>query len=298
MRMLNSWLIVSFFVALAIFALVGPARAVTVPYTVDGSGPMHFPGPVTPPANAPWGPNGYPGDTVELLPYSGGLDLTPGTHIQKINTLAWTVDYTYAGTATDPNAWSELTFNVNAPRTISFGASADVLNQTGLLDCNWDTDYLSFAAGSTTALFVQGYRVRITPLLIAPIDAGGSANPPWVQPQKNMTAQFDVDLAFPGDANLDGTTDNADLGTLLANYDRPGGWTQGDFSGDGWVGNEDLGILLANYDRGYGVPILSSSVSLTTTPEPSSFLLLAIAAAAAVGYVCLTRRFREKANAA
>jgi hypothetical protein len=66
--------------AATVMASVLTASAVmTVTYTVDGVAPQQFAGLVTPPADAPWGPNGYPGDTVELQAYTGSLDLTPGT---------------------------------------------------------------------------------------------------------------------------------------------------------------------------------------------------------------------------
>ena len=118
-------------VLVGLFALVvaSPASADTISITVGGTGPLQFPSSVTPPANAPWGVNGYPGDTVELTGTTFDLELTPGTSIHKINTLLWTVDYTYGGTATDPSAWADLFFDFNLSRTISLGA--DPLQQPG-----------------------------------------------------------------------------------------------------------------------------------------------------------------------
>lgn len=42
-------------------------------FTVSGWGPTAFPAPTTPPSDAPWGPDGYPGDTVEMDSYAGSL---------------------------------------------------------------------------------------------------------------------------------------------------------------------------------------------------------------------------------
>jgi hypothetical protein len=185
------------FVLTAIFTLLclgGIAHAVTVGYTVAGWGPTQYPASTTPPDNAPWGVNGYPGDTLELQTYTGTLDLTPGTSTQKIDTLLWTIDYTYGGTATDLNAWSDLSFIVTAPRNISFNAGPiGSLSQTGLLKATWDNDYVSFFDGSMTTLFVQGYKVDITPIGFGEI--GGSnfdGSNPWVQPPSDIMARFDV----------------------------------------------------------------------------------------------------------
>jgi hypothetical protein len=178
-------------------ALAGPAAAVTVSYTVDGWGPTSYPGTVTPPANAPWGVNGYPGDTVELLTYTDTIDLYDGaSHTKKINTLLWTVDYTYAGT--DDGGWAQLQHVIDANRGISFtGGPVGTLSQTGLLENNWDNDFLSFSQGSVTSFVVGGYRVDVTPLVVAPAGAGGSGGNPWVQPPRDMMAQFVVTELAP-----------------------------------------------------------------------------------------------------
>jgi hypothetical protein len=187
--------------------LASPAGAVSVSYTVGGVGPTQYPGPVTPPANAPWGPNGYPGDTVYLEAYQGLLDLTPGTQVLKINTLFWTIDYTYAGTATDPTAWSDLAFTVGAPRLMSVFNSNAPLAQTGSLQVTWDNDFLSFAPGSTTdfnvSILGMLYVVHVTPLALEP--AAGNFElckditclAPWFQPMRDVMAEFVVEAPVP-----------------------------------------------------------------------------------------------------
>jgi len=172
-------------------ALAGPAAAVTVSYTVDGWGPTQFPGPLTAPPDAPWGPNGYPGDTVELQTYTGNLNLTPGTYTQQINTLLWKIDYTYGGT---PEPWPDMNLSSNAVRNISFGGvPAGTLNQDVDLRVNYYNDYLGLDAGSTVTFYVQGYRVDVTPLGLP--EVGGSnfdGSNPWVQPSREVDARFDV----------------------------------------------------------------------------------------------------------
>lgn len=181
-------------IALVGLLLGSPAYADSISYTVGGwSG--QFPGSVTPPAGATWGPTGYPGDTVALEGYTGTLDLTPGTYVQKINTLLWTINYTYAGTETDPDAWSDLSFDLTLARSIQFGGlggPSAQLTQPGLLNVTWDNDFLSVSPGSMVSLLIPGYQIDITPL---GLEVGGSnfeGSNPWVQPNQDIMARFVV----------------------------------------------------------------------------------------------------------
>lgn len=116
-------------------ALASPVAAVTVSYSVGGAGPTLYPGPVTPPAGSPWGPTGYPGDMVEFQTYTSTLDLVPGTFVKQIGTLLWSIDYTYAGTATCwdyPACWTApLLHIVSALRSMSVGTASGALAQSG-----------------------------------------------------------------------------------------------------------------------------------------------------------------------
>lgn len=157
-----------------------PPYADTGTYTVGG-GSRQFSGLITPPAGAPWGPNGYPGDTAALQAYTGTLDLAQATSLQKINTRLWTMNYTAAGTATDPEDWSNLSFDLNLARSVQFGRSggpsAD-LTQAGKLEVTRDNDFLSVShspQGSTASPFTPGYQTDITPL--DPPQVGGSSFP-------------------------------------------------------------------------------------------------------------------------
>lgn len=164
------------------------AGAATINYTVSGWGPNQYPASITPPANAPWGVDGYPGDTVELAAYTGTLDLTPGSYSLKINTLAWTIDYTYGGTETDPEAWSDVLFNFSAVRNISFDASpAGSIGQNGSLNCTWDGDFLDFSNGAGSTFIVGGFQVSVTPLALSQYGWNLGA-----QTQQNVMAEFVV----------------------------------------------------------------------------------------------------------
>ena len=177
---------------LSAFCVGGTAQAQSVSYSVSGW-QQQFPASVTPPADAPWGPAGYPGDTVTFAKYTGTLDLTVGTSVQKVNSLLWNIDYTYGGTATDPNAWSDVSSNINAARNISFdGGPSGSLNQTGTLLNTWENDYLTFNQGSTTSFVVQGYQVKVTALGLATSGTNFDGTNPWSQPGGDMYATFTV----------------------------------------------------------------------------------------------------------
>jgi hypothetical protein len=169
-------------------ALASPVFAETVSYTVGGYWGQ-FPYEVPPPASCPFGLNGYPGDLVELQEYTGTLDLTPGTYILKINTVLWTINYTFAGTedCCEWECWSELQFTVDAARSMSVGATNGALAQIGLLEVNWDDDYLSFASGSTTTFMVGTYLVHVTPLPLAREHGLGAGAPPIQSPRERIT---------------------------------------------------------------------------------------------------------------
>ena len=61
---------------------------------------------------------------------------------------------------------------------------------------------------------------------------------------------YPVTSACVGDLDGDGTTGQADLGILLADWGCTGGDCVGDLDGDGSTGQPDLGILLADWGCG------------------------------------------------
>jgi formylglycine-generating enzyme len=78
-------------------------------------------------------------------------------------------------------------------------------------------------------------------------------------------------IAFPADANLDGTVDVGDLSVVLTNFDKSGmTWSQGDFDSNGTVDIADLAKLLTNYDKSVG----ASAGGIKAVPEPSAVMLL------------------------
>lgn len=180
-------------IPLALLVLASPALGLTINYDIGGTGPMQFPADTQPPDNAPWGPDGYPGDTVEFEGYVGSVTLEVGeTVIQKINTLHWIIDYTYGGTEDDPDDWSDLQFPFDAERSVALnGVASGAIDQEGLLEVTWFNDYLTIYEGPSRYFFLDRYRLEITPLGLA--RQGGTnfnGGNPWTQPDRDVMGQF------------------------------------------------------------------------------------------------------------
>jgi hypothetical protein len=213
-KLMKTARIVKFSLTAAILGMVfvSPAAAETVSYTVGGWGPQQFPAPTPPPDYCPWGSDGYPGDTVELEEYTGTLELAPGTYVLKINTLLWTIDYTYGGTETDCDDWSDVFFTLDVARSIEVGGESGALTQSGSLQCTWENDFLAFAEGPTTVLTVGEYEVNVTPLLFGPQEGVfDKCDFPCAQPPYDLWARFVVE-GGPASAQA------ASWGTVKAYY--------------------------------------------------------------------------------
>ena len=84
---------------------------------------------------------------------------------------------------------------------------------------------------------------------------------------------FLLNPVVPGDANLDGMVDAADLNELALNWRSTAvdGWVQGDFTDDGIVNAADLNQLALNWHSGVNPAAAGHAV-----PEPSGIVLAAI----------------------
>ncbi|HEX4055732.1 MAG TPA: trypsin-like serine protease [Tepidisphaeraceae bacterium] len=65
--------------------------------------------------------------------------------------------------------------------------------------------------------------------------------------------QIEVKYTLYGDANLDGTVNSVDFGSLAANFGKSAKvWDQGDFDYDGTVNSIDFGLLAGNFGKSAG----------------------------------------------
>lgn len=96
---------------------------------------------------------------------------------------------------------------------------------------------------------------------------------------------------IPGDVDLDGDVDLADLSVLAASYGLSDGgvWTAGDFDLDGDIDLADLAVLAANYDEGSSAAL--TAFQSVVVPEPSAL----IASFCALPFL-FPRRLRARAN--
>ncbi len=97
-----------------------------------------------------------------------------------------------------------------------------------------------------------------------------------------MNHKITVESTLYGDANLDNVVDGNDLGDVLANFNKTGGWNQGDFNYDGNINGADLGVVLANFNK--------SVSALNAVPEPSTLLLTFVGLAGPLAYAWRNRK--------
>jgi hypothetical protein len=98
---------------------------------------------------------------------------------------------------------------------------------------------------------------------------------------------------LPGDANLDGQVDVADLGILASHWQLTGFWTDGDFDNSGLIDVADLGTLASNWQAG----VESFNAAVRALPPgivvPEPVLLVPLLAAQ---LLTRTPRFRSRAR--
>ncbi|HSV15564.1 MAG TPA: PEP-CTERM sorting domain-containing protein, partial [Tepidisphaeraceae bacterium] len=133
-----------------------------------------------------------------------------------------------------------------------------------------------------------------TTLPVANVKSAMSANTLFTSSTGGVLGYMDtgsgtteVRFTLPGDTNLDGAVDVADLGALATSYGTTAGalWAQGDANGDGAVNVADLGLVATNYGQSIGagtVDASSAAVASSTAvvagsasvPEPTSLGLI------------------------
>jgi hypothetical protein len=102
----------------------------------------------------------------------------------------------------------------------------------------------------------------------------------WVRIRRNQLEEivsWTLNVALPGDANLDQTVDLSDFGLLKLNFGTGKTWAEGDFDSSGAVDLSDFGVLKQNFGQSVAA----------AAPEPATWLL------ASWGAVMLLARARK-----
>jgi uncharacterized protein (TIGR03790 family) len=185
----------------------------------------------------------------------------------------------------------------------SFDPAAIGVSQQGRL-ADWITAGGTAAVGHVTEPYNGPDNVTNEDLLfqmLLPLSgsAPGVSGLTWVEAAWNATRQVsyvntvigDPLMRFktwlPGDANLDGVANFADLGSLTSNFSLSGSFAKGNFNGDAVINYRDLGILSTNWGVNAGATSSSndsvvasasgSAITQFAVPEPNGFALLLIA---------------------
>jgi hypothetical protein len=102
---------------------------------------------------------------------------------------------------------------------------------------------------------------------------GTSFGIPTVQGSSGVVPANNTPGVLPGDADLDGIVAFADFAKVVADYNKPGAWTDGDFNGNGTVDFSDFAITVANYNKASSF----TQIGAVSAPEPTSAALIALA---------------------
>ena len=222
------------------------------------------------------------GNVVTLsgpLSGSGGLTLknSLGT-----GTLSLTGGNSYGGLTTVASGELSLNVAAGAAGPVLTGAGANVQGGRLVFDYTSVPDPLASVQAALANGFANGWSsgqiysttAATKGLSLAYVDDGIST--------------ITVEVALPGDANLDGKVDVNDLTIVLSNFGSATGmtWGQGDFNYDGRVDVNDLTILLSHFGQSAG----SSAAALAAVPEPSTLVLIGLGVVSLVACTCRRRR--------
>lgn len=242
-----------------------------------------------------------PGDDMQDLGTLGGLSGTCGFAINDNSQVAGKSTLaTEDGGYTQAFLWSESTGMIPIG-TLGTGTTSEA---SGINDNGDVVGKSTTVGGSTTRAFlytdgdIYNLDNRIDPSLGWTLSKATDINENgqicgYGSNGTSSKASFILTEALPGDADLDGTVDLADLTQLLTFYnqsvtDDVNGWMKGDFDGNSEVELADLTNLLTFYNQGVldpmAVELLSAHGFTVTVPEPSTIVMLILALAGLLAY--------------
>lgn len=188
-----------------------------------------------------------------LLIESGWVRILPSTTANAPDGVSRVGALTLAGTFTTPLATLDLSNNT---LLVDHAPGASPL-----------TDLRQYVAtGATTGVGVVSSETDArTRLAVVASHELFSVFPATFAGQMVDDSTVIVAYTLTGDANLDFRVNIEDFASLAANFNRSGGWRQGDFDGDGLTAVGDFAVLAAAFNQA-----LASRPAPGTVPEPST----------------------------
>jgi hypothetical protein len=212
------------------------------------------------------------------------LQVTGGTPVAGVDL---NMEIANGGTVNGGTAGPRITNVDLITGTIFAGNNAGQSNAPGLPPQTY-SGYVVTSSGTvgasgllaTITIDTTGFTGQSFSLKLGNFSNGGvPGNTDFATPDPNGTpipaniTNGNVIATNPGDADLNGTVGFNDFATVVANYNKPGGWSAGDFNGNGTVEFSDFAITVANYNK--TVPITSSlEGAAVAAPEPGALALL------------------------
>jgi autotransporter-associated beta strand protein len=153
-----------------------------------------------------------------------------------------------------------------------------VFDYSGAGDSSPATDVLDLLTDSCTGGSWSAGKFRSTTAAAEGTTLG------WID--DTTAKQLTVMVALPGDADLTGQVDSADLALLIGNYNLPGVWADGDFNYDGVIDSTDLALVIGNYNQSLPSEVFAGDLDaaglamlgaagIHVVPEPGTLALLA-----------------------
>jgi hypothetical protein len=164
----------------------------------------------------------------------------------------------------DPlDGWSPNEDPLFNPKEISID-----LIDPAVIDVEWQLDGQTIATADKQVFKLADHKLAygehtLTARAFDPTD--------WVRIRKDLlqeTVKWTLNVALPGDANLDQKVDLNDFGLLKLNFGAGQTWAEGDFDSSGAVDLSDFGMLKQNFGQ-----------SAAAVPEPATWLLASWAVA-------------------